>query len=397
MSKLFPRRNLENYEVIVELSDTFYKIANLESDKQLNYDYGKTYEHNNFSLNISRDTNLPYKNEKISIKYFDKDFVLSLLEAQINVGIAITSGPISLKNSLLYITYSNSDVEFAKKVVNTMNSIFLEQSIKRNSQQASASLSFLESRKEQIQSLLKLSETKLNDFQEENLFYEQGEEGKILLNESRNIDNQLNSLELEEVEVRSNFSPSSDVLKNLDAQKSLLRDQKNSILEKISNLPSIEQEYINLLRDVEINQNILENILNKIIEFSIIEASTLSDVRLIDSAYYYAQVAPRPIFSLGVTFVSIFILVLMVILIKFMFRKLKKPSDIFEISSTDMFLGTIAKSEVSVFEELAERDKEAITSIGINIDTGSEKGKNSCLMVTGPKKVLEKRLFHILF
>ena len=81
----------------------------------------------------------------------------------------------------------------------------------------------------------------------------------------------------------------------------------------------------------------------------------------------------------------------MVILFKFMFfRKLKKPSDIFEISSTDMFLGTIAKSEVAVFEELAQRDKEAITSIGINIDTGSEKGKNTCLMVTGPTKGVGK-------
>ena len=65
------------------------------------------------------------------------------------------------------------------------------------------------------------------------------------------------------------------------------------------------------------------------------------------------MVAPRPVFSLGVTFVAIFIAVLMVILLKFMFfRKLKKPSDIFEVSSTDMFLGTIAKSNVAVFEEL---------------------------------------------
>ena len=388
---LIPKKNLENYEVVVDLFDNFYKIKNLESSNKVNYDYGKTYQHNHFSLNVKRDLNTAYVNEQVSIKFYDKDYALSLLDSQVNVGVAITSGPISLKNSLLYVTYSNSDVEFAKKVVDTMNSIFLEQSIERNSEQASASLSFLESRKEQIQSLLKLSEKKLNNFQEENLFYEQGEEGKILLNESRNIDNQLNALELEEVEVRSNFSSSSDVLKNLNTQKTLLKSQKNAILEKISNLPAIEQEFINLLREVEINQNILENILNKIIEFSIIEASTLSDVRLIDSAYYYGMVAPRPVFSLGVTFVAIFIAVLMVILLKFMFfRKLKRPSDIFEVSSTDMFLGTIAKSKVAVFEELDQRDKEAITSLGTNIDSGSEKGKNTCLMITGPTKGVGK-------
>ena len=389
--EIIPKRNLENYEVDVELFDTFYKVTNLNSDSKINYDYGKTYEHNNLSLNISRDIDLPYKNDKISIQYFDKDFALSLLEAQINVGVAITSGPISLKNSLLFITYSNPDVEFAKKVVNTMNDIFLEQSVARNSERASASLTFLESRKEQIESLLKLSEIKLNTFQEENLFYEQGEEGKILLVESRNIDNQLNALELEEVEVRSNFSSSSDVLKNLDAQKSLLKAQKGTILEKISNLPAIEQEYINLLREVEINQNILENLLNKIIEFSIIEASTISDVRLIDSAYYYGMVAPRPLFSLGITLVSIFVAVLSIILVQFLFfRKLKKPSDLFDVINTDMFLGTIAKSDTTVFENLADRDKEAILSLGINIDTSGQKENNTCLMVTGPTKGVGK-------
>ena len=58
-----------------------------------------------------------------------------------------------------------------------------------------------------------------------------------------------------------------------------------------------------------------------------------------------------------------------------LFRKLKKTIDTFEVSSPDMFLGNFQNGANCVFEDLDQRDKEAITSLGTNIDTGSEKAK----------------------
>ena len=386
------QKNLyNNIEFTIQLEDEYYHVKGLSSDESQMYQYNKIIEHNAFSLEIERGESDVYANDQKVISYLNEDSIISILDAQINVGIAVTRGPISTKNTLMYITYVNKNVELAKKVVDKINEIYLNQSVERNSQQAAASLQFLESRKNEIETLLKISEQKLNAFQEENLVYEQGEEGRILLNESRNIDNQINQLEINEVEVRANFSQSSDVIKNLNIQKNVLKQQKADILNRISNLPAIEQEYINLLRDVEINQNILENLLNKIIEFSIVEASTISDVRIIDNAYFYGQVAPRPLFSLGLSLVAMTIFVFGWIFIKYIFfRRIKKPSDIFDLVESNNLLGTIAKSENVNISEMSTRDKEAISTLTNNIIMANNDTACTSIMVTGATKGVGK-------
>ena len=94
-----------------------------------------------------------YANDQKVISYLNEDSIISILDAQINVSIVVTRGPISTKNTLMYITYVNKNVELAKKVVDKINEIYLNQSVERNSQQAAASLGFLESRKNEIETL----------------------------------------------------------------------------------------------------------------------------------------------------------------------------------------------------------------------------------------------------
>jgi tyrosine-protein kinase Etk/Wzc len=385
-----PKNPTSNLEFTIEFDEDYYLVKGLSSDENQVYDYNKTIEHDEFFLEIERGQIDSYASDQKVISYINEDSLISKLDAEIVVGLAVT-GAFSAKNTLLYVTYAHQNIGLAKKVVNKINEIFLNQSVVRNSEQASASLSFLESRKKEIQTLLKISEQKLNAFQEQNLVYEQGEEGRILLNESRNIDNQLNKLELNEIEIRANFSQSSDAIKNLSIQKNVLQQQKDDILETISNLPAIEQEYINLLRDVEINQNILENLLNKIIEFSIVEASTISDVRIIDDAYFYGQVAPRPLFSLGLSLVAMAIFIFGWIFVKYIFfRRIKKPSDIFDLVEPKNLLGTIARSDSSLLTEMSTRDKEAISTLTNNIIMANNDDSCTSLMITGATKGVGK-------
>ena len=58
-------------------------------------------------------------------------------------------------------------------------------------------------------------------------------------------------------------------------QIKLLNDQKNELEVRFSGLPEKQQVFLNLARDVELNRSIYTELLEKKLEFSIVEASTL--------------------------------------------------------------------------------------------------------------------------
>ena len=78
-------------------------------------------------------------------------------------------------------------------------------------------------------------------------------------------------------------------------------------------LPLAQQEYIDLYRDVEISQDLYSELVNRKLGFSIMEASTIGNIRVVDEAYQDFMVSPKPfmlIFSVFFTFLLLFLLLL---------------------------------------------------------------------------------------
>ena len=88
------------------------------------------------------------------------------------------------------------------------------------------------------------------------------------------------------------------MLQNLDNQRNILLDQSRRINEEIVKLPEAQKDLISLVREVEVNQTFLDELMRRQLEFSIIEASTLSNARIIDEAYVDGRVSPRGFNSL---------------------------------------------------------------------------------------------------
>ena len=64
---------------------------------------------------------------------------------------------------------------------------------------------------------------------------------------------------------------------------------------EIRQLPIAQQEYIDLFREVEIAQLLYSELSNKKLEYSILEASTLGNMRIVDNAY--VDIKLRPLLS----------------------------------------------------------------------------------------------------
>ena len=282
------------------------------------------------------------------------------------------------------ISIVDSDPKLSELILNNLNKIFVNKSIRNNSKQARASIDFLNEQLEIIEASLRISETKLTNFQEENLFFQQGEEGKNLLLRLREMETQLNELQLEEVRIKEQYNPASLAFQSFMNQKEIISQKVNEIKAQISNLPNLEQSYINLLREVEINQQTLEEILNKKIEFSISEASTLSDINIIVKPFTDINVvSPIPLryIFLAILFSAFFSFIFILIKV-FLFAKFRLPDEIQELTDK-RFLG--------VLPNLMETDnfEESINTVITNLTSTLEQDKK-VIMISGALKGIGK-------
>ena len=91
-----------------------------------------------------------------------------------------------------------------------------------------------------------------------------------------------------------------------------------------------QQEYIDLFRAVEITEEAFVQLTNKRLEFSIREASTLGNMRIIDDAYYKSIVSPSIIVVLFSFFFSIFLSILFGIIRGVYFLPISNPAEILD-------------------------------------------------------------------
>ena len=188
------------------------------------------------------------------------------------------------KTQLLEVSYFSPNVYLGKRIVNEANRIFLEDSIESNTEEAKQSLQYLGMQINRVKDELEISEKKLNTFKEENTSVDINLEVQSLIQQQQKILEQIKSTELRYEELTALYKPGNPLLQNLDNQRNILLDQSRRINEEIVKLPEAQKDLISLVREVEVNQTFLDELMRRQLEFSIIKASTLSNARIIDEA-----------------------------------------------------------------------------------------------------------------
>ena len=121
------------------------------------------------------------------------------------------------------------------------------------------------------------------------------------------------------------------------------------------------------------------------LEFSIIEASTLSNARIIDEAYVDGRVSPRGFNSLiFFTFLGGLIGLVYALTRQFLFLPIQLPSEINELVPEGKLMGILPQ-----FEDLndpSNTESESLNSVVTNLNLASQAKENDhkILLVTGP-------------
>ncbi|WP_046223465.1 polysaccharide biosynthesis tyrosine autokinase [Vibrio sp. ECSMB14106] len=309
------------------------------------------------------------------------------------------------QTGILKLSFEGEDKQKISEILNHISQIYFLQNVKRNSAEAEKSLAFLESHLPGIKSELTGYEDVLNNYRQANDSIDLGLEAQSTLKVMVELEAQLNELTFKESEISQRFTKDHPAYKSLLDKRKTLLGEKERLNKQVQKLPKTQREVLRMTRDVEVNQQIYIQLLNKVQELSIIKAGTVGNVRILDDAQAYSRaVKPKkPLIVVLATLLGGMLSVAFVLVKAAFHRGVESPDQIEEIGLP--VYAAVPKSDLQV--ELTNRFKskkkqtkgtqallaesnpadlsvEALRGLRTSLHFAMLEAKNNILMISGP-------------
>lgn len=289
-----------------------------------------------------------------------------------------------------------------RTLLDNISQNYFLQNVKRNSAEAEKSLSFLQSHLPDIKTDLNSSEDVLNRYRQDNESIDLSLEAKATLDVMVKLEAQLNELTFKESEISQRFTTDHPAYKSLLDKRQVLLKERERINHQVQKLPKTQREILRMTRDVEVNQQIYLQLLNKVQELNVIKAGTVGNVRILDNAQAYANpVKPKkPLIAVLATLLGAMASVGFVLVKAALHRGVENPDDI-EALGLSVY-ASVPKSEMQQgFEKRMKRRKndeltllaeynpadlsiEALRGLRTSLHFAMMEAKNNILMISGP-------------
>ncbi len=278
------------------------------------------------------------------------------------------------------------------------------QNVERNSAEAEKSLEFLKSHLPIVKGNLTISEDTLNSFRQQNDSIDLSLEATSALKAAVNLEAQLNELTFKESEISKKYTKDHPAYIALLDKRSILLQERQRLNKQIQKMPKMQREILRMTRDVEVNQQIYVELLNKVQELNIVKAGTVGNVRILDAAQSFANpIAPnkKQIVILA-TLLGALLSVSYVLVKATLHRGVENPDDIERIglpvyasvpkSVLQLELSNILKSKHKRNQELAilaesnpaDLSIESLRGLRTSLHFAMMEAKNNVVMISGP-------------
>ncbi|MCX5573857.1 polysaccharide biosynthesis tyrosine autokinase [Enterobacter sp. E-TC7] len=200
------------------------------------------------------------------------------------------------QSGIITLMLTGEDPDKIAVVLNTIAENYLSQNIARQEAKDTRSLTFLQDQLPKISRELDEAEARLNAYREQRDSVDLSLEAKTVLDQVVNVENQLNELTFREAEVSQLFKKDHPTYRALREKKQTLEQERTRLNNRVSSMPSTQQEILRLSRDVESGRTIYLQLLTRQQELNISRSSAIGNVRIIDPAVTQpAPVKPRKV------------------------------------------------------------------------------------------------------
>ncbi len=174
-----------------------------------------------------------------------------------------------------------------KKITDTLNeiiNIYVAKNLDKKSAEKEKTLEFLNKQLPEIKQKLELSERKFNVFRDKNKTLNVDKEAEILLEQNISLEKARLELEQKRAELSTRFTDEYPLLRKIDDQLDVVMAKKARVGKRLKVMPDLQQQYLQLYRDVKINTELYTNMLDNYQKLKIAQSGEVGNVYVIDKA-----------------------------------------------------------------------------------------------------------------
>ena len=304
----------------------------------------------------------------IKIKYTNPVLLYPLFKNRINLITNMEKNTFFRGEGLIEASFLTHDIDLGKKIIDRANKNFISQRVTAKTEKSRAAIEFIDKNLQGFQKIVAQNKNKLKEFREINKSIDLEMETQVVIDTIKSLDASLYEIEVELANASKIYTSNNPVYINLINKKNIFTSQKDDILSKIKFMPREQQEYIDLFNQVEITQKLLAELETRRLGFSILEASTIGDIRVVDNAYMASKVSPNLMAVIFTTFFAFIFSLLIAIVRGVNFLPITNPAEIMDNGIFEPIMGVIP------FED-------SIEEVDLNSDTSKYKSAIEALIV----------------
>ena len=336
---------------------------------------GEYKENDNFEIQL----NFPnLTSEKlIEITYTNPTVLYNFYKDEINISNLGNSRNWS-QEGLIEISIITDDTLEGKSIINMANEIFIKDNIQVETEKARASMIFIDTQLASLEEITSLRKSELKNFKQENKSLNVNLEVQSIIDLIAEIEREINLADREISQAEMNFTNDNPLYLNLKAKREALEIQKNSVEQRIKDLPTAQQEYVDLFRNLEVSEELYSELVSRRLNFSLMEASSIGNIRVVDQAYVVGLTGPRFTSTIILTILAFFVALVVAIFRGYFFVKISNPAELGDSGISDKILGVIP--HIDDLNESSKKDikfNQSVETIILNIETTLSNSKNT--------------------
>ncbi len=188
------------------------------------------------------------------------------------------------QSGVIGVTLEGDSPQLTAAILNEIGMEYVEQNVRRKAAEAEKSLEFLQGQMPQLRQQVEAAETRYNAMRNQRGTVDLSEESKLILAQSVQIQTRLQELKQKRQELAMRFVGDHPSITAIDRQIDSLTAQLNGVTGRIQRLPDVEQNVLRLMRDVKVNTELYQALLNDVQQLKLMKASKVGTARLVDPA-----------------------------------------------------------------------------------------------------------------
>ncbi len=301
---------------------------------------------------------------------------------------------------------------FPSRITATLDKIaelYVRQNVERHSEEAAKTLKFLQQQLPEIKGKLETAEARLNAYQSGRGSVNLSIETQAVLQKMAEVEKSLSKTDLKRKELAQKFTENHPALVTLRKQEQQFAIEKEALNNQIKQMPKEIQESVRLTRDVQVANEIYLLLLEKAQEMNVVRASTVGNVRVLDSALVDGT-AVKPMSTRALLTISALLGLLLGVVVAIIRKSLRRgvedPEELEQRTGLPVYASVLhsekqtrlvrkSRNKKEARKLLAEEDNkdlaiESLRSLRTSLQFALMDAKNNIVSISGPSPGIGK-------